>query len=127
MTVTALDDKGRATDIIYLDLCKAFDTALHDILATKLERNTFDDGPTHWKRNWLDGCTQTVVINGLMSKWRPVTSGVPGGLVLGQVLFNIFADVMNSGIECTLSKSADYVMLTGAVGTLEGRDTIQRD
>ena len=44
--VTVLVDKGRASDIICLDLCKVYDTVLHNILVAKLEKNGFEEWTT---------------------------------------------------------------------------------
>ena len=69
-------------DVIYLDFQKAFDKVPHKRLMLKLRAHGIEEHLCAWIEDWLSDRQQRVVLNGEVSDWQNVITGVPQGSVL---------------------------------------------
>ena len=82
-----------------------------------------------WIEEWLTGRKQRVVINGKASDWGDITSGVVQGSVLGPVLFLMFINDIDTGVEDLegfISKFADDSKWARKVMDEEDQDQFQK-
>ena len=124
---TSLLDKGSCLDAIYLDFAKAFDSVPHERLLTKLEGYGIGGKIQNWIRDFLFGRRQKVVVNGEMSNWSSVLSGVPQGSVLGPILFVLFVNDMPDVVHSLIGLFADDAKVFREIGSDEDHKMLQDD
>jgi len=81
-----LHEKG-TNDVIFLDISKAFDTVSHTNLLVKLRRVGIDGRVLSWIKSYLSNRWQRCIVDGSVSDWLPVTSGVHKVLSLAHYSF----------------------------------------
>ena len=79
--ITKWIDEGSPLDIIYLNFQKTFDKVSHQSLLLKLKAHDIGDSIIDWIEQWLTDRRQRVVVDGEVSNWKSVLSGVPQGSV----------------------------------------------
>ena len=93
-------------DVVYLDFQKAFDKVPHLRLLLKLKAHGIGNDVINWIEKWPTHRKQRVIVDGEISNWKSVLSGVPQGSVLGPILFLIYINDLDD-ISSKVLKCAD--------------------
>lgn len=126
-------DAGEETDVLYLDFSKAFDSVPHNLLLHKLSLYGIAGSLHAWLSDYLASRFQRVLVEGCLSSWVKVTSGVPQGSLLGPMLFILYVNDLPRTVskgtsialfaddaKCfrTLKSDNDYTMLQNDIDNL---------
>ena len=85
-------DSGLLNGVLFLDLCKAFETVNHEILIKKLFTYGIQNKSLDWFKSYLQNRKQFCVVNNATSSLRNLNCGVPQGSNLGPLLFLLYVN-----------------------------------
>ena len=95
-------DDGKINGVVFLDICKAFDSVNHQILLEKLETQFgIHDTELKWFQSYLKDRKQVCFVNEQTSSARKIICGIPQGSILGPLLFLLYINDMPDILEKT--------------------------
>jgi len=123
---TTLNNRGQ-TDLVLLDFSKAFDLVPHHRLAVKLAFYGIRGPTLRWITAFLNGRKQAVSVNGSLSSWEKVTSGVPQGSVLGPALFLLYINDICQNLQSSIRLFADDSIIYREIKSPSDHNILQHD
>ena len=109
--ITKWVDDRSPVDVVYLDFQKAFDKVPHKRLLLKLKAHGIGNDVINWIEKWLTPRRQRIIVDGEISNWKSVLSGVPHVSVLGPNLFLIHINDLEDDISSNVLKFPDDTKL----------------
>ena len=107
-------DERQEIGTVFIDLSKAFDSVNHGIILDKLEKSNMSTSVINWFKSYLYERSQSVTIEGNISKSLPLNTGVPQGSIVGPLLFIIYTSDLPLCLpsDCKLFMYADDSTIT---------------
>ena len=125
--ITKWVDDGSPVDVVYLDFRKAFHKVPHQRLLLKLKAHGIGNDVINWIEKWLTHRRQRVIVDGEISNWKSVLSGVPQGSVLGPILFLIYINDLEDDISSKVLKFSDDTKVFRKVTNDTDKQSLQDD
>lgn len=95
-------DNGKLNGVVFIDLCKAFDSINHEILLTKLkDQFGIINTELKWFESYLTNRKQVCFVNGQTSSQNKIMCGIPQGSILGPLLFLLYINDLTDYLEKT--------------------------
>ena len=104
------------SEFYFSTVSKAFDKVWHEGLLFKLKRAGIRGKLLSWFSNYLSNRFQRVILPGSVSTLGRVQAGAPQGSILGPLLFLVYINDIEDGIQVNINLFAEDTSLSMVVG-----------